>query len=277
MLSLHDVITRSYPPVPWDEGDNIPWNDADFSERMLVEHLTQDHDLASRRIEKIDAQVKRLLEDLPPAPGTILDLGCGPGLYLSRLAAAGYHGVGIDFSPASIRHGRDTTTGPEYRLGDLRTADFGSGFDAVLLLYGQINVFRRAEARSILTRALTALRPGGVIVLEPQTHGHVESTGAGSPSWSAHETGLFSASPHVLLTEAFWDGTSTTATQRFYVVDAGTGAVTRHAISTVAYKEGELVSLLEEVGFENIATRPSLAGEESEDSLFAILAESPAG
>ena len=27
-------------PEPWDEGDNIPWNEPGFSRRMLREHLT---------------------------------------------------------------------------------------------------------------------------------------------------------------------------------------------------------------------------------------------
>ncbi len=272
MLSLNDVVTRTSPPVPWDEGDNIPWDDHDFSKRMLAEHLTQDHDLASRKTEKIDAQIRQLLLDLPAPPGRVLDLACGPGLYLSRLAAAGYTGVGIDFSPASIGHARAGSHALEYRLDDLRTADFGTGFDAVLLLYGQINVFRRAEARSILARAHAALRPGGVIALEPQTPDQVERTAAAGPSWSSHATGLFSADPHLLLTEAFWDDASATATERFYVIDANTGSVTRHALSSVAYTETELVALVEEAGFQDVELRSSLTGEETDDGLCALLA-----
>ena len=44
-MRLGDIITRSQP-LPWSEGDNIPWNDPDFSSRMLIEHLTQGHDAA---------------------------------------------------------------------------------------------------------------------------------------------------------------------------------------------------------------------------------------
>lgn len=239
---------------------------------MLAEHLSQDHDLASRRLEKIEAQTDRLLADLPPAPARVLDLACGPGLYLSRLASAGYAGVGIDFSPASIDHARASSGNQEYRLDDLRTADFGTGFDAVLLLYGQINVFPRDEARSILARARAALEPGGVIVLEPQTYEQVERTGQAGPSWSSHAAGLFSSDPHILLNEAFWDEPSTTATQRFYVIDVATGAVVRHALSTIAYTEIELVEMLDAAGFEDVETRTSLAGEQTDDGLCALVA-----
>ena len=40
----------------WHGAYKIPWDDPDFSRRMLVEHLTQDHDMASRRAEWIDRQ-----------------------------------------------------------------------------------------------------------------------------------------------------------------------------------------------------------------------------
>ena len=57
MKSLLDIVNRIPEPTPWTEGDNIPWNDPDFSERMLAEHLSQEHDLASRRSATIDEHV----------------------------------------------------------------------------------------------------------------------------------------------------------------------------------------------------------------------------
>ena len=56
MATLLDFINRSPVPEAWAEGDNIPWNDPGFSERMLREHFPQDHDAASRRTEKIERQ-----------------------------------------------------------------------------------------------------------------------------------------------------------------------------------------------------------------------------
>ena len=38
---LSEIIERSSVPVPWAEGENIPWNDPGFSKRMLDEHLSQ--------------------------------------------------------------------------------------------------------------------------------------------------------------------------------------------------------------------------------------------
>ena len=56
-MELIDLVNRSSPPLPWTEGDNIPWNEPGFSQRMLKEHFSQEHDDASRRFGTIDRQV----------------------------------------------------------------------------------------------------------------------------------------------------------------------------------------------------------------------------
>jgi SAM-dependent methyltransferase len=270
-------MTRAVPPGPWSDGDNIPWDEPGFSQRMLREHLSQDHDLASRRLPRVEEQVAAMAESMLPAPpARVLDLACGPGLYLRQLAVRGYSGTGIDFSPASIDHAKRQaeTDGlaTEYRLDDLRTADFGAGFEIALLLYGQLNVFRRPEAESLVTRAGAALQDGGVFIVELQTYEQIQASGHAPATWSSHETGLFSPLPHILLTESFWDEDSATSTQRFYVVDTATAAVSRHALSNEAYTEDQLETLFAQAGFADLEYRSSLTDEAKDDGLMAVVA-----
>ena len=104
-MKLQDIVDRELPPKPWAEGEKIPWNDPGFSERMLKEHLSQEHDMASRRQAVIDKHVSWIHDTcLNGKRGRVLDLGCGPGFYSQRLARLGNHCVGIDFSPASIAY-----------------------------------------------------------------------------------------------------------------------------------------------------------------------------
>jgi 2-polyprenyl-3-methyl-5-hydroxy-6-metoxy-1,4-benzoquinol methylase len=81
---------------------------------MLHEHLSQDHDAASRRGATIDRQVAWIHGALLLAgtPTRVLDLGCGPGLYAERLAALGHRCVGVDVSPASIAFARARAASP---------------------------------------------------------------------------------------------------------------------------------------------------------------------
>jgi SAM-dependent methyltransferase len=208
-------------------------------------------------------------------PSRVLDLACGPGLYLNRLAERRHHGTGIDFSPASIEYARQVAGQANldvtYVEGDLRTTDFGSGFDLVMLLYGQLNVFQRPEATDIIHRATQALNPGGTLIIEPQTYDHVKESGLAKPVWTSHPTGLFSPNPHLLLTESFWHEESGSATQRFYVVDASSGDVARHAMTNEAYTDGELMSLLADQGLTAVTDVGPLPGSTGDNAMTVLV------
>jgi SAM-dependent methyltransferase len=267
-MTLFDLIHRPLPPEPWAEGDNIPWSDPGFSRRMLGFHLDQAHNLASRSFQVIDRQVAWIhAAVLAGRPTRILELACGPGLYLERLARLGHACEGIDYAPAAVAYAREVAGRGglpcTYRQEDIRSARFGTGFGLVMLVYGQLNVFRRDEARAIIDRAYRALAPGGVLLLEPQRFRTVERSGLSGTSWytSGKDGGLFSDAPHLCLTEAFWDPDRSTATQRFHIVNAADGATASHALSMEAYQDAQYRELLERAGFGEIRLHPSLVGE----------------
>jgi SAM-dependent methyltransferase len=268
--TLLDIVDRELQPEPWSEGDNIPWNDPEFSERMLEEHLNQEHDLASRREETIDQQVEWIVSQvLRSRPSRVLDLACGPGLYASRLARRGCEYVGIDFSPASIRHARKVAEGEglscTFHQADLRDGRFGKGFDLVMMIYGQFNVFQRGQGKQILKNAHDALKPGGILLLEIQSLEQIRKGGEAGASWYTAPSGLFSADPHLVLQENFWDEGAGASTNRFSIIDAETGSVSMWALSNEAYTEREIEDALESAGFGNIERFPSLTGAEFED------------
>ena len=281
-MDLMDVINRKTPPTPWEEGDNIPWGDPGFSQRMLQEHLCQDHDAASRPAEKIDEQVRWIHgELLSGKPTRVLDLACGPGFYTSRLARLGHTCVGIDVAPAPVAYARDGARREglacTYVLQDVREADFGDGHGLVMMVSGQLNVFRRDDARRILGKASRALTAGGLLLLEPQTLATVKGTGRTTTSWYSARDGLFSAKPHLCLTESFWDENAGASTTRYLVVDAATGHVTRHALTNEAYTHPQFRWILAEAGFGDVRFFPSLIGVEdpSQAVNLAIVARKP--
>ncbi len=248
-MNILDIIQRSPAPVPWAEGDNIPWHEEAFSARILAEHLSQSHDLASRLGATIGEHVRWIHSELLGGqPSRILDLGCGPGLYTSRLAKLGHDCVGIDYSPASIRYAKDQAKQEnlrcEYMLQDMRLAEFGDGFGLVMLIFGEFNIFRASDAKAILEKAHAALAAGGLLLLEPHTLAAVEKIGKQPRSWYSTESGLFSENPHFCLQENSWDSESQTATTRYFIIDAASGEVTRHAASYQGYSDEQYRLLL---------------------------------
>lgn len=284
VLTLLDVIAPAPDPVPWDEGDNIPWNDPGFSLRMLREHLSQAHDMASRRSDKIDQQVAWIHHDLLGGnPARILDLGCGPGLYSSRLARLGHTCQGIDFSPASIAYARKVTLseglGCNYVQHDIRTADYGSGYGLAMLIFGEFNVFRPAHAASILRKVHAALKDGGILLLEPHTFGAVQGMAQQPHTWFSSQSGVFSDEPHLCLEQSFWAEAANAASIRYWVVDPETGEVSKYAQSMQAYTEADYASVLTKSGFSGVEFLPSLIGCEdaSQPALCAIVARKGEG
>ncbi len=275
-MKLSEITQRNLEPQPWEEGEKIPWNDPDFSRRMLKEHLSQKHDAASRRISTIKKQVDWIHSFvLDGKPSRILDLGCGPGLYAARLAALGHVCRGIDFGPASIEYA--VNHAPEncsFTLGDVRTTDFGSGYDLVMFIFGEFNVFKPEDAKSILSKAYMALNPGGKLLLEVTMCDAVYGLGNQPATWYSAEDELFADEPYLCLMEPFWDDEQAVAIERFYIIDAASGEVTRYSASTQAYTEDEFREILQNAGFTKIEIYPSLLGKEdpSQRELFVLIA-----
>jgi len=277
---LLEAVERSSPPAaPWEEGDNIPWHDPEFSRRMLREHLSQEHDAASRRSPTIDRHVAWVHgELLGESPTRILDLGCGPGLYASRFAALGHECVGVDYSPASIDHARKLALEGglrcTYKLSDIRKAEFGSGYGLATLIYGEFNVFRPADAARILERVKNSLDDGGLLILEPHTYAAVREIGRAPISWYSAEGGVFSDDPHLCARQHFWHAEARAATRRFFVADVATRRISRYAQSFQAYTRQEYRDILREHGFRAVKFYPSLTGgvDPDEPAVMVIVA-----
>jgi len=262
----------------WDGQYKIPWHEPGFSRRMLREHLSQEHDLASRTLGWIDRQVewihRRLLEQ---RPARVLDLGCGPGLYSHRLAALGHTCLGIDFGPASIEHaGTHTPPGARCRfeLGDLRESAFGGSHDLAMILYGELNVFSPNEAASILGRARASLAPGGALIAEVQSAGAVEAMGNAAPSVEERDSGVFADGPYRCRTECRWLAREMVAVQTFEVTEVDTGTRRGFRSTTKAWTDAELGSLLADAGFASPACDASWPTDS--DALQLWVARCPA-
>jgi SAM-dependent methyltransferase len=265
MSALIEIVHRAVTPAPWAEGENIPWSDPAFSERMLAEHLCQTHDAASRRAEKIDAHVAWLHEQiLAGRPGKVLDLACGPGLYTQRLAKRRHACVGVDWAPAAVAYATTQAQSQgvpcTYVQADVREAGFGDGFDLAMMLHGQLNVFRRGAAADILRRAHNALAPGGRLVLEMQSCEYLHNDGRTGCDWTAAEGGLFSERPYLMLHESFWIEDAPARVDRYYIIDAATGQVDRHSLTTEAYSAEQIERLLTGAGFADVQLSADLGG-----------------
>lgn len=279
-LEIKQLIDRNMVPTVREDHGTLPWNDPGFSRRILREHLSQRYDAASRRTPLIKKHVQWIHHFvLSDQPSKILDLGCGPGLYSSRLAEEGHECVGIDFSPAAIEYAMQKAAQNKlsclYRLDDIRTATYGTEFDLVMLVFSEFNTFTPDDAKSILIKSYQSLKPGGRILLEVPSFDAVEQIGNQPSVWYTEKKGIFSDEPYLCLTESFWNGEAAVAIERYFIIQQSNGEVNLFVNSTQAYEESQFEQLLKTAGFKNIKFHTSLTGkkEQQMDGMFVILAK----
>ncbi len=259
----------------WDGTYKIPWHDPDFSARMLEYHLTDATELASRNRQLIAEQCDWILSQLPEKC-SILDLGCGPGLYAGPLTESGQveSYLGIDLGPASIRHAQSTHTQPNMQFvqGDVVEVEFPDAVDAITMIYGEFNVFSPDDVRRLLEKAHDALVPGGLLALEVQSADAVRQLADTAVSWSRESSGLFHDGPHLSLIENQWFAEQNAARQSFHIIKPD-GTVSTYHNTTAAWSFEALSSLLRAAGFEHVQRQNSWpSGNPNLEMITAIAA-----
>lgn len=107
-----------------------------------------------------------MLAMLPPIAGLKgLDIGCGEGSNVRRLAQLGAHMQAIDIAPTFIRHAREAEAvdplGIEYQVADGMNLPFPDGsFDFATAFMSLMDMPEQARA---LKEAHRVLRPGGFL------------------------------------------------------------------------------------------------------------------
>jgi len=109
-------------------------------------------------------------------PGRALDLGCGAGRTAIWLAERGWQVTGVDFSDVALAQAREKRPDVDWVQADLREYEpEADAFDLVLVLYVHLP---SGERRQLLRRAVSAVAPGGTLVVL----GHdVTNIGTGAP------------------------------------------------------------------------------------------------
>ena len=206
-LNITDLVKLLDKPAPFTPGEPLFWADPHISQQMLAAHLDPDLDAASRKPETIERTVAWIVDTLGLVAGdSVLDLGCGPGLYAAKLAERGLDVTGVDISPSSIAYaeGYARTHGLsiDYRCKTyLELADVNR-YEAALLIFGDFCTFNPQDRRRLLNNVHRALRPGGHFILDVSTRHHRALAGIKN-GWYVSQGGFWRPVPHLVLEQGF--------------------------------------------------------------------------
>jgi SAM-dependent methyltransferase len=124
------------------------------------------HDARGRDADaEADLVLGEIRQRLPTA-STLLDVGCGTGVHLSRFAES-LDVVGVDSSPQMLEIATGRAPGVVLVEGDFRSFDVGRRFDSCVSLFSGIGyLIEEADLRSAVSNMARHLEPGGVLLVE---------------------------------------------------------------------------------------------------------------
>jgi SAM-dependent methyltransferase len=257
----------------YEEGDANIWSNSHVREQLLKAHLDQHSDAASRKPRTIKATVDWILHN-HSAPGSLIDLGCGPGLYCREFAARGWKVLGVDINESAIDYATRTSESsglPARYLKQsyLEKMDVGS-FDLATCIYCDFGALTKKQQEVFLQHARELLNPDGVLVFDVFGPG-ISRTKTEGRTWTRESAkGFWSESPCYVLSECQHFPDEQIWGQK-HIVIPDTGNPLTYVLWDHYFNTEQLTSLLLSAGFSVIETRTDIVQESnftSEDVLF---------
>lgn len=138
-----------------------------YADRLSADRLGQVYEIAPPRVRQyLDAEAAYAASKISPGD-RVLELGCGYGRVLRRLAARGGLTIGIDTSESSLQMGTKVlrTVRNCYLIAmDAERLGFRDGaFDVVACVQNGISAFH-VDQRPLVAEAVRVTRPGGIVL-----------------------------------------------------------------------------------------------------------------
>ncbi|MCB0794405.1 MAG: methyltransferase domain-containing protein [Flavobacteriales bacterium] len=111
---------------------------------------------------------RSIVERAQLAPGArVLDMACGRGRHARAFRDLGLNVHGVDLSQRSIEEARAKVPGATFDVHDMREVFAIEAFDLVVCLFSSLGYTDDpADDEAIMRTAITALKPGGLFVLD---------------------------------------------------------------------------------------------------------------
>ena len=206
-MKIKEILKYANKPEIYEPGNAVMWTDPYISQQLLQVHLNEQVDLASRKPETISMTVDWILSQTNIEKLSILDLGCGPGLYSEMFAQKGHEVTGVDFSKNSIAYAKDQAQKKKhnirYLVQNYMQLDLPSkSFDLVLLIFTDFGPLLPADRERLLVKIQQVLKPGGLFIFDVINDSHIESK-LSPKTWEASAQGFWSEQPYLALSESF--------------------------------------------------------------------------
>jgi len=192
-------------PEVYQKSTTKFWDDDYISKQMLNFHLNPDVEAASKKEKTIKAETKFIIEKTQLDPTkSVIDLGCGPGLYVKEFANVGSCVVGVDISQNSIDYASKKLLPLYKKLSFLKMnyleLDEDSQYDLATMIYYDFGALNVEEQNLILKKIHRALKQNGTLVIDVLTNNAKQEE---SMTIKTYEQGFWSYEPYIEIHKKF--------------------------------------------------------------------------
>lgn len=249
------------------------WTDPHIAQHMLKAHLDDTHDAASRNSRTI-RQTVTWIDAVSEGKRTLIDLGCGPGLYSQALAALGYTVTGVDISASSLAYAKQAALAAQkqitYLCQNYVTEPIPGRYDMAICIYCDFGALIPNEQQRFLQNVHALLNDNGLLIFDVFGPGLSKVCQEGR-EWAGQEgEDFWSGNPHYTLSEHVHFSEAKAWGHRTIIFEEG--SIAKEYINwDQYYTEVEITKLLARHGFTLEAIKHDLVEENtftSNDVLF---------
>jgi len=146
--------------------------DPEFWHDYFVEKVTADWFDGYRRKDLRKDGHGRILSDVLPRTGKVLEAGAGAGTWVATLQGNGYDVEGVEYSRKLVERIHEVDPTVPVRYGDVLALDVPDGTYRSYLSFGVVE-HREEGPEPFLTEAYRVLEPGGTAVIMVPVYGPV--------------------------------------------------------------------------------------------------------
>lgn len=192
-------------PKQFEKGEEKFWDDPHISMQMLNFHLNPNVEAASKTIATIQAESSFIINKAKMNyEKTVLDLGCGPGLYIKEFAKTEAKITGVDLSQRSIDYAKNNSCS---KLSNVTLTQmnylkmkYENEFDIITLIFYDFCALNPDEQSILLYAIYRALKKDGLFILDVLSENRPVSN---STSISVLSEGFWSPKPYIEILNSY--------------------------------------------------------------------------
>ncbi|KUG04433.1 putative sam-dependent methyltransferase [hydrocarbon metagenome] len=200
------------------------WNDPYISQQMLKYHLDPSVDLASRKPEFIKSSLAFIQERFKLGKGkSVIDFGCGPGLYTSAWAQLGCKVRGLDFSLNSINYAKEEAARSglniDYHYINYLDYQGREPFDLVTMIFCDYSALNPDQRKSLLSIMRDSLNNDGHIFMDVPTEQMYKNMKESTSFEIAAGYGFWSQQRHYIFQSNFKYDTDRVGLDKYTIIE----------------------------------------------------------